>query len=153
LTGAADVAASDPVSPLSGAEFDPQAVASAATEITIRAPHRTPLGTSLFAPPLRLGGNRSGSQPAVTFPQRWQHTTKQPRWHAAGMAADGLTLALEDYRRAQDELVAARNRLARAIAGAAMSGMTRDEIVEATGYPAERVLRICIGAGVSGTAR
>lgn len=44
------------------------------------------------------------------------------------MAADGLTLALEDYQRAQDELVEARNRLARAIAGAAMSGMTQDEI-------------------------
>jgi hypothetical protein len=51
------------------------------------------------------------------------------------MAADGLTLALEDYQRAQDELVEARNRLARAIAGAAMSGLTRDEIVELTGYP------------------
>jgi trimethylamine:corrinoid methyltransferase-like protein len=38
--------------------------------------------------------------------------------HAAGMTADGLTLALEDYQRAQDELVEARNRLARAIAGA-----------------------------------
>jgi hypothetical protein len=69
------------------------------------------------------------------------------------MAADGLTLALEDYQRAQDELVDARNRLASAIAGAAMSGLTGDEIVEAIGYPAERVLRICIGAGVSGTAR
>jgi hypothetical protein len=49
------------------------------------------------------------------------------------MAADGLTLALEDSLRAQDELVEARNRLARAIAGAAMSGMTRDEIVDLTG--------------------
>jgi hypothetical protein len=37
------------------------------------------------------------------------------------MTADGLTLALEAYQRAQDELVEARNRLARAIAGAAMS--------------------------------
>jgi hypothetical protein len=43
---------------------------------------------------------------------------------AAGMAADGLTIALEDYQRAQDELVEARNRLAQAIAGAAMPGMT-----------------------------
>jgi hypothetical protein len=43
----------------------------------------------------------------------------------------------------QDELVEARNRLARAIAGAAMSGMTRDEIVEVTGYPADLVVRIC----------
>jgi hypothetical protein len=51
------------------------------------------------------------------------------------MTADGLTLALEDYQRAQDELVEARNRLARAIAGAAMSGMTKDEIVDQTGYP------------------
>jgi hypothetical protein len=33
--------------------------------------------------------------------------------------------------------------LARAIAGAAMSGMTRDEIVELTGYPADLVQRIC----------
>jgi hypothetical protein len=71
------------------------------------------------------------------------------QWHAAGMAADGLTLALEAYQRAQDELVEARNRLARAIAGAAMSGMTKDEIVEATGYPADLVLRICQDAGIS----
>jgi hypothetical protein len=40
------------------------------------------------------------------------------------------------------------NRLARAIAGAAMSGMTQGEIVELTGYPADRVLRICQGAGL-----
>jgi hypothetical protein len=66
------------------------------------------------------------------------------------MAAAGLTLALEDYQRAQDELVEARNRLARAIAGAAMSGMTRDEIVDLTGYPADLVVRICRDAGVSG---
>jgi hypothetical protein len=67
------------------------------------------------------------------------------------MAADGLTLGLEDYQRAQDELVEARNRLARAIAGAAMSGLTQAEIVELTGYPADLVLRICRDAGVSGT--
>jgi hypothetical protein len=66
------------------------------------------------------------------------------------MAAAGLTLALEDYQRAQDELVEARNRLARAIAGAAMSGMTRDEIVDLTGYPADLVVRICRDAGISG---
>jgi hypothetical protein len=66
------------------------------------------------------------------------------------MAADGLTLALEDYQRAQDELVEARNRLARAIPGAAMSGMTQAEIVELTGYTADRVLRICRDAGISG---
>jgi hypothetical protein len=65
------------------------------------------------------------------------------------MAADGLTLALEAYQRAQDELVEARNRLARAIAGAAMSGLTRDEIVELTGYTADLVLRICRDAGIS----
>jgi hypothetical protein len=65
------------------------------------------------------------------------------------MTADGLTAALEDYQRAQDELVEARNRLARAIAGAAMSGMTKDEIVAVTGYPADLVLRICRDAGVS----
>jgi hypothetical protein len=67
------------------------------------------------------------------------------------MAADGLTLAPENYQRTQDELVEARNRLARAIAGAAMSGMSRDEIVEVTGYTADWVLRICTDAGVSGT--
>jgi hypothetical protein len=63
---------------------------------------------------------------------------------------DGLTLALEDYQRAQDELVEARNRLASAIAGAAMSGLTRDEIVELTGYASEQILRICRGAGIGG---
>jgi hypothetical protein len=67
-------------------------------------------------------------------------------WHAAGMRADGLTLALEAYQRAQDELVEARNRLARAIAGAAMSGLTKDEIVHLTGYPADLVLRVCRAA-------
>jgi hypothetical protein len=66
------------------------------------------------------------------------------------MAADGLTLALENYQRAQDDLVEARNRLARAIAGAAMSGLTKDEIVDLTGYPPDRVLRICTDAGLSG---
>jgi len=72
------------------------------------------------------------------------------RRHAAGMAADGLTLALADYQRVQDELVEARNRLARAIARAAMSGLTQNEIVELTGYPADLVLRICRDAGISG---
>jgi hypothetical protein len=68
------------------------------------------------------------------------------------MAADGLTLALENYQqRAQDEFVEARNRLARAIAGAAMSGITQDEIVDLTGYTADRVLRICTDAGISET--
>jgi hypothetical protein len=65
------------------------------------------------------------------------------------MAADGLTLALADYQRVQDELVEARNRLARAIAGAAMSGMTQDEIVELTGFPANLVVRILQDARVS----
>jgi hypothetical protein len=65
------------------------------------------------------------------------------------MTADGLTLALEAYQQAQDELVEARNRLARAIAGAAMSGATRDEIVDLTGYTADLVLRICRDAGIS----
>jgi hypothetical protein len=58
------------------------------------------------------------------------------------MAADGLTVALEDYQRAQDELVQGEDRLAKAIAGAAMGGLTQDEIVELTGYSADRVLRI-----------
>jgi hypothetical protein len=31
-----------------------------------------------------------------------------------------------------------------------MSGMTQDEIVELTGYGADRVVRICTGAGVLG---
>jgi hypothetical protein len=31
-----------------------------------------------------------------------------------------------------------------------MSGMTRDEIVELTGYPADLVVQICGGAGLSG---
>jgi hypothetical protein len=31
-----------------------------------------------------------------------------------------------------------------------MSGLTKDEIVELTGYPPDRVLRICTDAGVSG---
>jgi hypothetical protein len=65
------------------------------------------------------------------------------------MTADGLTLALEAYQRAQDELVAARNRLARAIAGAAMSGLTQAEIVELTGYSPDRVLRIIQDAYIS----
>ena len=43
-----------------------------------------------------------------------------------------------------------KHELARAIAGAAMSSMTQDEIVELTGYTADRVLRICADAGVSG---
>jgi hypothetical protein len=30
-----------------------------------------------------------------------------------------------------------------------MSGLTQDEIVELTGYTADRVLRICTDAGVS----
>jgi hypothetical protein len=38
----------------------------------------------------------------------------------------------------------------RAIAGAARSGMTQAEIVELAGYPADRVLRICRDAGISG---
>jgi hypothetical protein len=60
-------------------------------------------------------------------------------------------LAHGAYERAQDDLIEARNRLASAIAGAAMSGMTRDEIVELTGYPADLVVRICTDAGFSET--
>jgi DNA-directed RNA polymerase specialized sigma24 family protein len=44
---------------------------------------------------------------------------------------------------AQDELVEARNRLARAIVGTAISGMSQDEIAELTGYPTDLVLLIC----------
>ena len=32
-----------------------------------------------------------------------------------------------------------------------MSGMTKDEIVDLTGMPADRVLQICRVAGVNGT--
>ena len=35
------------------------------------------------------------------------------------------------------------------MAGAAMSGMPRDEMVDLTGYPADRVLRILQDAGIS----
>jgi hypothetical protein len=35
------------------------------------------------------------------------------------------------------------------LAGAAMSGMTQAEIVDLTGYTADRVLRICIDAGIT----
>jgi hypothetical protein len=66
------------------------------------------------------------------------------------MTADGLTLALEAYQQAQDELVEARNRLARAIAGGAMSGMTRDEIVDVPGTPRIGCCGIRRDAGVSG---
>jgi hypothetical protein len=64
-----------------------------------------------------------------------------------GHGCDGLREAVDGYAQAQDELVEARNRLARAIAGAAMSGMTQDEIVEATGYSPELVQRIVADAG------
>jgi hypothetical protein len=76
-------------------------------------------------------------------------TMAATRCQNARVAANGLTLALEDYQRAQDELVEARNRLASAIAGAAMSGMTKEEIVEATGYSPDRVLQVLQGAGIS----
>jgi hypothetical protein len=66
------------------------------------------------------------------------------------MPADGLREALDSYAQAQDQLVEARNRLARAIVAAAMSGLTRDEIVDLTGYTADRVLRICTDAGYRG---
>jgi hypothetical protein len=69
------------------------------------------------------------------------------------MAAEGLREALDSYVQAQDELVEARNRLASAIAGAAMSGLTQDEIVELTRYPADLVVRICSDAGYSGAER
>ena len=51
--------------------------------------------------------------------------------------------------RPQDLLVDARNRLAQAIAGAAMSGMSRDDIVDVTDYSPERVLPIRRDAGIS----
>jgi hypothetical protein len=75
--------------------------------------------------------------------------TDRPRQDDLGVAADGLSEALDAYRRAQDDLVEARNQPARPIAGAAMSGMTKDEIVDVTGYRADLVLRICTDAGIS----
>ncbi len=45
--------------------------------------------------------------------------------------------------------VSSRNQLARAIAGAATSGLTKDEIIDLTGYPADLVLRICRDARIS----
>jgi len=64
-------------------------------------------------------------------------------------AADGLRDAVASYQKAQDDLVDARNRLARTIAGAAMSGMRQNEIVKITGYTREHIRRICRGAGKS----
>jgi hypothetical protein len=69
---------------------------------------------------------------------------------ASSSGDDRNDVAVENYDRVQDDLVEARTRLARAIAGAAMSGMTQDEIVDLTGYPADLVLRICRDAGISG---
>jgi len=46
--------------------------------------------------------------------------------HATGVTSDGLRAALDSHAHEQHNLVAARNRLARAIADAAMSGMTRE---------------------------
>jgi hypothetical protein len=66
------------------------------------------------------------------------------------MTADGLREAVDSYAQAQDQLVEARNRLAHTIAGAAMSGLTRGEIVDLTGYRADLVVRICRDAGISG---
>jgi hypothetical protein len=60
-----------------------------------------------------------------------------------------VTGGARQLTQAQGDLVEACNRLARAIAGAAMSGLSQDEIVELTGYPADLVLRICTDAGVS----
>jgi hypothetical protein len=71
-------------------------------------------------------------------------------WNATDVTARGLREAVDGSAQAQDELVEARNRLARAIAGAVMSGMSKDEIVGLTGYPADLVLRICRDAGISG---
>jgi hypothetical protein len=51
------------------------------------------------------------------------------------MALGGLWEAIDNYAQAQDELVEGANQLASAIAGAAMSAMTRDDIVDLTGYP------------------
>jgi hypothetical protein len=51
------------------------------------------------------------------------------------MALGGLWEAIDNYAQAQDELVEGANQLASAIAGAAMSAMTRDDIVDLTEYP------------------
>jgi hypothetical protein len=49
--------------------------------------------------------------------------------------------------------VEAGNRLAHAIAGAAMSGTSRNDIVDVTGYSPERVPRILPGGIWEGIAR
>jgi hypothetical protein len=67
---------------------------------------------------------------------------------AAQLPAACLLPLANSYAQAPDELVEARNRLARAIADAATSGRTKDEIVDLTGYPADLVLRISRAAGV-----
>jgi hypothetical protein len=65
------------------------------------------------------------------------------------VAADGLARRSRRTSWPGTRLVEARNGLARAIAGAAISGMTRDEIVEMTGYDSESILRICQEARIS----
>jgi len=89
-------------------------------------------------------------RPAVPCPSRRKPSDPSPINGALRtVTADGLREAVDGYALAQDELIGARNRLARAIAGAAMSGMTQDEIVDLTGYPADRVLRILQDGGIS----
>jgi hypothetical protein len=80
---------------------------------------------------------------------RSQERAMGAQWNATDMTADGLSIAVEAYQQAQDDLIEARNRLARAIEGAAMPGLTRDEIVDLTRYPADRVVRILQDAGIS----
>jgi hypothetical protein len=92
---------------------------------------------------------RSSAALHVADDVAYQSTAAQARVGCCGHDSGRTHAGPRGVPAAQDELVEARNRLARAIAGAAMSGMTKDEIVDLTGYPADVVLRICTDAGIS----
>lgn len=65
------------------------------------------------------------------------------------MATERLREAVETYEQAQDALLGARNQLAVIIAGAAMGGMTRDEIVNVTGYCPDHLQKLTQDYGSS----
>jgi predicted transcriptional regulator len=62
--------------------------------------------------------------------------------------AEELAKAADAYRRAQDELAAARSSLAEKIIDAARAGMPQREIVRLSGYTREHVRRISRAAGL-----
>jgi hypothetical protein len=65
------------------------------------------------------------------------------------MAADGPTIALEDYQR--NELVEASNRLRPSDRGCGHVRLDAGRDRRVDGYTADRVLRICTDAGISET--